>query len=112
MKPKSTLLTVLMGASFILPSLGDSATHLIKNEVTEASAGLAMTEAVVKKMGFAAHLPKNTEGYFSILGGYDMYQRLLKTELGKVMSEMMADQGENLDELEAVSYTHLRAHET
>jgi hypothetical protein len=53
-----------MGASFILPSLGDSATHLIKNEVTEASAGLAMTEAVVKKMGFAAHLPKNTEGYF------------------------------------------------
>ena len=29
-----------------------------------------------------------------------MYQRLLKTELGKVMAEMMADQGENLDELE------------
>lgn len=102
MKSKSTLLTVLMGASFILPSLGDPATRLIKNEVTEASAGLAMTEAVVKKMGFAAHLPKNTEGYFSILGGYDMYQRLLKTELGKVMSEMMADQGENLEEFEEI----------
>jgi hypothetical protein len=102
MKFKVTLLTALTGSSLILPSLGDQATHLIQNVTTEAPAGLIMSEAVVEKMGFAAHLPKNTEGYFSILGGYDMYQRLLKTELGKVMVEMMADQGENLDEFEEI----------
>lgn len=101
MKLNATLLlTTLVGVLLILPSAGDPVTHLIQNETTEASAGLAMSEAVVKKMGFAAHVPKDTEAYFSILGGYDMYQRLLKTELGKVMAEMMADQGENLDELE------------
>ena len=102
MKFKAIFLTAVAGGSFTLPSLGDAATHLIKNEPTQASTGLAMSEAVVKKMGFAAHLPKKTEGYFSIMGGYDMYQRLLKTELGKIMAEMMADQGENLDELEEI----------
>jgi len=60
MKFKAILLTAVAGACLALPSLGDPATRLIKNESTEASTGLAMSEGVVKKMGFAAHLPKNT----------------------------------------------------
>jgi soluble cytochrome b562 len=91
---------VLAGGSLILPSWGEPATHLIQNEAESTPAAKVTPEAVVEKLGFAAHVPKNTEGYFSILGGYDMYQRLLKTDFGKVIVKMMADQGEDLAELE------------
>ena len=91
---------MIAGSSLILPSLGEPATHLIQNEIGSTSAAKVTPEAVVEKLGFAAHVPKNTEGYFSILGGYDMYQRLLKTDFGKVIVKMMADQGEDLTELE------------
>ena len=42
MKFKAILLTAVAGACLALPSLGDPATRLIKNESTEASTGLAM----------------------------------------------------------------------
>ena len=91
---------MLAGGTFFLPSWGEPVTHLIQNETEKASTGRVTPEAVVEKLGFAAHISKNTEGYFSVLGGDDMYQRLLNTDLGKVMVQMMADQGEDLAELE------------
>lgn len=100
MKLNTTLIPVIAGGLLILPSRGEPATHLIQNETESTSTAKVTPEAVIKKLGFAAHVPKNSEGYISILGGYDMYQRLLKTDLGKVMVQMMADQGEDLGELE------------
>ena len=55
---------------------------------------------LAEKVGFAAKLPKNTEGYFSVIGGYDMYERFLKTEVGKLILETMAEQGLDLEEVE------------
>lgn len=74
-----------------------SLTQLVQADAAPA----ADVTALAKKTGFAAYLPKNTEGYFSIIGGYDMYQRLLKTEVGKLVVETMAEQGMDLDEMEA-----------
>lgn len=87
----------------ILPTWGEPATHLIQAETQEAAAaagGVVVPAALVKKLGFAAHVPKSTEGYVSVMGGYDMYQRLLKTDLGKLVVEMMAGQGADLEEME------------
>lgn len=56
---------------------------------------------LAKKAGFAAHLAKDTEGFLSIMGGLDMYERLKKTEVGKLIVEAMADQGMDLAEAEA-----------
>ena len=103
MKIKTILLPVIAGGSLILPSWGDPAAQLIQSDVKEAPAdagAVVVPAGLAKKLGFAAHVPKSTEGYVSIMGGYDMYQRLLKTELGKVMVEMMAGQGADLEEME------------
>ena len=93
---------MIAGGSLMLPSWADPAVHLIQADAKEApaDAGVVVPAALAKKLGFAAHVPKSTEGYLSIMGGYDMYQRLLKTELGKVVVEMMAGQGANLEEME------------
>lgn len=94
---------MIAGGSLVLPSWGDPAAQLIQADVKEAPAeagAMVVPAALAKKLGYAAHVPKSTEGYFSVMGGYDMYQRLLKTELGKLMVEMMADQGADLEEME------------
>ncbi len=108
MKLKKILLPMLAGGSLILPSWGEPAARLIQAEAKEApSAGAELTvvpdfdvDAMAKKLGFAAHVSKNTEGYFSLIGGYDMYERFLKTEVGKLVVEMMAGQGADLKEME------------
>lgn len=46
---------------------------------------------VAKTLGFAAHLPKNTEVYFSVIGGRDMLSRLAQTEIGKFTLEMLGE---------------------
>jgi len=94
---------MLAGGSLILPSWGDPAAQLIQAEAKEAPAeagAMVVPAGLAQKLGFAAHVPKSTEGYLSVMGGYDMYQRLLKTELGKLIAETMADQGANLEEME------------
>jgi len=103
MKLKTILLPMLAGGSLILPSWGDPAAQLIQAEAKEAPAeagAMVVPAGLAQKLGFAAHVPKSTEGYLSVMGGYDMYQRLLKTELGKLIAETMADQGANLEEME------------
>lgn len=108
MKIKSILLPILAGGSLVLPSWGDTAAQLIQAETKEApSAGAEAAaapafdvEAMAKKLGFAAHTPKNSEGYFSLIGGYDMYTRLLNTEVGKLLVEIAAGEGADLKELE------------
>lgn len=104
MKLKRIFLPILAGGSLVSLAHGDSPqvsektlTHLVQADAAPA----ADVTALAKKAGFAAHLPKNTEGYFSILGGYDMYQRLLKTEVGKLIVETLAEQGMELEEIEA-----------
>ena len=61
-------------------------------------------EVSVDKMtisaGFAAFAPKNTEGYFSVRGAYDMYERLQKSELGKLFLKTLSEQGMDLAEVE------------
>lgn len=108
MKLKTILLPMLAGGSLILPSWGDSAAQLIQAEAKEApTAGAELTvvpnfdvNAMAKKLGFAAHVPKNTEGYVSVIGGNDMFERLTKTDIGKFVIEMMAGQGADLEEIE------------
>jgi len=104
MKLKRILLPVLAGGSLVSLSFGETPavnnqtlTQLVQAEVGPA----AKVAALAKKAGFAAYLPKDTEGYLSILGGDDMYQRLQKTEIGKLIVETMADQGMDLSEAEA-----------
>lgn len=104
MKLKRIFLPILAGGSLVSLAHGESPqvsektlTHLVQADAAPA----ADVTALAKKAGFAAHLPKNTEGYFSILGGYDMYQRLLKTEVGKLIVETLAEQGMELEEIEA-----------
>ena len=96
MKLKKLLLPLLTGSCLILPSLGDPVTHLIQNPAAEAA-----SDPLTEKLGFAAHLPKNTEGYFSVIGAYDLYERLGDSKFGKLMLEIMADQGADIEELEA-----------
>ncbi|MFT6177959.1 MAG: hypothetical protein ACJA1W_000295 [Akkermansiaceae bacterium] len=108
MKIKTILLPMLAGGSLILPSWGDSAAQLIQAETKEApTAGAELSvvpnfdvNAMAKKLGFAAHVPKNTEGYLSVIGGNDMFERLTKTEIGEFVIEMMAGQGADLEEME------------
>ncbi|MFT6499646.1 MAG: hypothetical protein ACJAT6_001783, partial [Akkermansiaceae bacterium] len=108
MKLKTILLPMLAGGSLILPTWGDPAAQLIQDETKEASsAGAELTvvpnfdvNTMAKKLGFAAHVPKNTEGYFSIIGGYDMYERFFKTKLGELVVEMISGQGADLKEME------------
>ena len=104
MKLKRILLPVLVGGSLVSLSFGE--TPAVNNQtltqlVQADAAPAADVAALAKKAGFAAHLPKNTEGYLSIMGGYDMYERLKKTEIGKLIVEAMADQGMDLAEAEA-----------
>ncbi len=109
MKTKHILLPILTGGALILPSWGDSAAQLIQAELKEAPAKAAELtvvpdfdiNAMAKKLGFAAHAPKNTEGYLSVIGGYDMFDRLTKTEMGQFAMEMLAGSGLSLEEIEA-----------
>ena len=94
MKLRPFTLSLLAGASLVLPTHADPDVHLIQNAAEAAPAGLAA------KVGFAAHLPKNTEGYLSIMGAWDLYERFGETAIGKLMMEMMAAQGADLDSLE------------
>ena len=107
MKMKTLLLPLLAGGSLTLPSWGEPAAQLIQAEAVEEAPAAELTvvpdfdvEAMAKKLGFAAHASKDTEGYFSIIGGYDMYQRLTKTEIGKFVIEMMAGSGMDLEAAE------------
>ncbi|YCM43227.1 hypothetical protein V2O64_18115 [Verrucomicrobiaceae bacterium 227] len=104
MKLKRILLPVLAGGSLVSLSFGETppAHNPTLTQLIQADAAPAVdVAALAKKAGFAAHLPKNTEGYFSIQGGYDMYERLQKTEVGKLIVQTMADQGMDLKEAEA-----------
>ena len=103
MKLKTTLLPLIVGGSLILPTWADPAAQLIQSDAKEAPAeagSVVVPAGLAKKLGFAAHIPKSTEGYISIMGANDMYQRLLKTDIGKMMLEMMADQGIDPEEME------------
>ena len=111
MKMKRILLPVLAGGSLVSLSFGEESTAALSagqpvhgtslTQLVQADAPPAADiAALAKKAGFAVHLPKNTEGYLSIQGGYDMYQRLLKTEIGKLVVETMAAQGTDLNAME------------
>ena len=94
MKMKSSLLPLLAGASLSLPCAGHPDVHLIQN-ASEAAA--AKPSEMAAKLGFAAHVPKATEGYLSIIGANDMFERLKATELGQLITEVMGDQGMSLE---------------
>jgi len=124
MKLKKLLLPVVAGGSFVFLSCGekkdpaDSPTDGGKDEKTSATASTAsktpstaddppappVPEVAVDKLaagaGFAALAPMDTEGFVSVRGVYDMYQRLQKTELGKLILSTMAEQGMNLSDIE------------
>lgn len=97
MKMKTFALSMLLGSSLIAPSWAEPAVSFIQNspakEVAEPSELLA-------KLGFAAHVPKDTEGYFSLMGAYDLYERLQETDLGQLMNQMMEAQGVSPSDLE------------
>ncbi len=57
-------------------------------------------EKLAASAGFAALAPKNTEGFLSVRGAYDMYESLQKTELGKLILSTMAEQGMELSDAE------------
>lgn len=106
MKLKHILLPVIAGSSLASFSFGDerpvpdtSLTKLVQAEAPAAAATIDIA-ALAKKAGFATHLPADIEGYVSVLGGYDLYERLRKTELGKLIVQAMADQDIDLDEAE------------
>ena len=75
MKFKSILLTAVAGACLALPSLGDPATRLIKNESTEASTGLAMSEGVVK----------NLKSFNTSLLMKKIIQQIITNTMGKIL---------------------------
>ncbi len=104
MKLKRILLPVLAGGSLVFFSHGETSavnSRTLTQLVQADSKPAANVAALAKKAGFAAHLSKDTEGFLSIMGGYDMYERLKKTEIGKLIVEAMADQGMDLAEAEA-----------
>ncbi len=104
MKLKRILLPVLAGGSLVSLSHGETSavnSRTLTQLVQADSKPAANVAALAKKAGFAAHLSKDTEGFLSIMGGYDMYERLKKTEIGKLIVEAMADQGMDLAEAEA-----------
>jgi hypothetical protein len=109
MKTKHILLPLFAGGALILPSWGEPAAQLIQAELKEAPAEkVELTvvpdfdlNAMAKKLGFAAHAPKNTEGYVSMIGAYDMFKRLTQTEIGKLALEAMAGNGQTLEDFEA-----------
>jgi hypothetical protein len=80
-----------------MPSWGDPAAQLIQNSPEKAA---AKPSEVMAKLGFAAHVPLDTEGYFSVMGAHDLYERLRNTELGKLVAQMMEAQGMSPSELE------------
>lgn len=101
MKLKRILLPVLAGGSLVSLSHGETSavnSRTLTQLVQADSKPAANVAALAKKAGFAAHLSKDTEGFLSIMGGYDMYERLKKTEIGKLIVEAMADQGMDLAE--------------
>ena len=126
MKLKNILLPIVAGGSLVFLSCGekkdpaDSPADGGNDENTSETATKTTTgdssdsaddtpappvpEVAVDKLaasaGFAALAPKNTEGYLSIRGAYDMYERLQKTELGKLILSTMAEQGMDLSEAE------------
>lgn len=125
MKLKKFLLPLVVGGSFVFLSCGekedpaDSPTDggNDENKSTTSSTTTAgpsdpaddtpappVPEVAIEKLaasaGFAALAPKNTEGFLSVRGAYDMYERLQKTELGKLILNTMAEQGMELDEAE------------
>ena len=104
MKLKRILLPILAGGSLVSLSHGETSavnSRTLTQLVQADSKPAANVAALAKKAGFAAHLSKDTEGFLSIMGGYDMYERLKKTEIGKLIVEAMADQGMDLAEAEA-----------
>lgn len=104
MKLKRILLPILAAGSLVSLSHGETSavnSRTLTQLVQADSKPAANVAALAKKAGFAAHLSKDTEGFLSIMGGYDMYERLKKTEIGKLIVEAMADQGMDLAEAEA-----------
>lgn len=97
MKMKSFALPLLVGSSLILPSWGEPGERLVQNPAEKA---LAEPSEATAKLGFAAHLPKETEGYFSLMGASDLYERLQATELGKLVRGLIEDQGLSPEEVE------------
>ena len=125
MKLKKFLLPLVAGGSLVFLSCGekkdpsDSPTDggNDENNSTTASTTTAspsdpaddtpappVPEVAIEKRaasaGFAALAPKNTEGFLSVRGAYDMYERLQKSELGKLILSTMAEQGMELGEVE------------
>ena len=84
-----------------MPTWAEPAAQLIKTPVAAKSGSSNIdVQALSKKLGFAAHVPKDTEGYFSVLGGTDMYERLQKTEIGKFILDLASREGVDLQDLE------------
>ncbi len=110
MKTKHLLLPLLASGALAFPAWGNPAARLIQNEPGKTPQPEAEVEAkaeapfnlveMAEKLGFAAHLPKNTEGYFSLIGGFDMLTRFLETEAGKFTLEMLTGSTELPNELE------------
>lgn len=96
MKLPKTFLPLITGVSLVVPAWAEPAEQLVQNPSGEAAA----SDELSAKLGFAAHVPKNTEGYFSLIGAADLYDRLAQTALGKTVKELMAEQGADLDDLE------------
>ena len=125
MKLKKFFLPLVAGGSFVFLSCGekkDSADSPTdggndeKNSTTASTTTAApsdpaddtpappVPEVAIEKLaasaGFAALAPKNTEGFLSVRGAYEMYESLQKTELGKLILNTMSEQGMELGEAE------------
>ena len=125
MKLKNILLPVIAGGSFVFLSCGekkdpaDSPSDGGNDESSSvagspAAGGAAsdegdapappVPEVSVDKLaasaGFAAIASKDTEGFVSVRGAYDMYERLQKTEIGKLILQTLAEQGMDPAEVE------------
>ncbi len=97
MKISKKILPLVVGGSMLLPVAGESLTEPIQAEAPVKAKPFAK---VARKLGFAAHAPADAEGYLSIIGGYDMYQRVKRTKLGRVLAQWMKDEGMDLDDLD------------
>lgn len=100
MNIKNILLPALVGGSLSSLALGETLSNQSQTVQAVIEAPKVDLSKFATKAGFAAYLPKNTEGYLSILNAYQSYQDLQQTELGKVLIQVMQDEGVYLNQWE------------
>ena len=71
------------------PVAGDPAPPVAKASVADRAA----------KLGFAQHLPKNTQGFLAVYDGQGLVEELRASKLGKFVEEMAAGEGVDLDDV-------------